>query len=47
MKNLKIIIMLSIAFRSEACAQKTANEDTPEKVLSAFNTKFSEAKKVK
>lgn len=46
MKNLMLITVLSVAFSMQSCAQKSDSKDVPEKVLSAFNTKFPDAKKV-
>lgn len=46
MENLMLITVLSVAFSMQSCAQKSDNKDVPEKVLSAFNAKFPDAKKV-
>lgn len=42
-----IITVFSIAFSMQSCAQNSDNEEqVPEKVLTAFNKKFPDAKKV-
>jgi hypothetical protein len=46
MKNLMLITVLLVAFSMQSCAQKSDSKDVPEKVLSAFNAKFPDAKKV-
>lgn len=46
MKNLMLITVLWVAFSMQSCAQKSDSKDVPEKVLSAFNAKFPDAKKV-
>ncbi|MEQ9008510.1 MAG: hypothetical protein RLP12_11535 [Ekhidna sp.] len=46
MKNLAIIIALSIAFSLQSCAQNKKDNSAPEKVKTAFNEKFPDAKKV-
>ncbi|XOV91545.1 MAG: PepSY-like domain-containing protein [Bacteroidota bacterium] len=46
MKNLMLITVLLVAFSMQSCAQKSDNKNVPEKVLSAFNAKFPDAKKV-
>ncbi|MEP0984363.1 PepSY-like domain-containing protein [Ekhidna sp.] len=46
MKNLAIIIALSIAFSLQSCAQNKKGNRAPEKVKTAFNEKFPDAKKV-
>ena len=45
MKNLMLITVLSVAFTMQSCAQKSDSKNVPEKVLSAFNAKFPDAKK--
>lgn len=46
MKNLTLIAVLAVAFTMQSCAQKSDSKNVPEKVLSAFNAKFPDAKKV-
>lgn len=46
MKNLMLITVLLVAFNMQSCAQKSDNKNIPEKLLSAFNAKFPDAKKV-
>jgi hypothetical protein len=46
MKNLTLIAALVMAVTMNSCAQKSDSESVPEKVLSAFNAKFPDAKKV-
>jgi hypothetical protein len=44
MKNVMLITALSIAFILPSCAQKSESKKVPEKVLTAFNAKFPDAK---
>tara|TARA_R110001592_G_scaffold162584_2_gene395988 strand:+ start:122049 stop:122519 length:471 start_codon:yes stop_codon:yes gene_type:complete len=46
MKNLMLITVLLVAFSMQSCAKKTDSKNVPDKVLSAFNAKFPDAKKV-
>lgn len=41
-----LITVLSIAFSMQSCAQKPESNNVPEKVQTAFNAKFPDAKKV-
>lgn len=46
MKNPMLITVLLVAFSMQSYAQKSDSKNVPEKVLSAFNAKFPDAKKV-
>jgi len=46
MKNLTLIAAVVVAFTMNACAQKSDSKNVPEKVISTFNEKFPDAKKV-
>ena len=46
MKNLMFITVLSVGFSMQSCAQNSDSKNVPEKVLSAFTSKFPDAKKV-
>jgi hypothetical protein len=46
MKNLMLITVLLVAFSMQSCSQKSDSINVPEKVVSAFNVKFPDAKKV-
>lgn len=46
MKNLMLITVLLVAFSMRSHAQKSERKSVPDKVLSAFNAKFPDAKKV-
>ncbi len=46
MKNLTLISVLSVTLSLQSCAQESESKNVPEKVLTAFKTKFPDAKKV-
>lgn len=46
MKNLLLFIVFSVVVTMQSYAQKSDNKHVPEKVLTAFNAKFPDAKKV-
>ncbi len=46
MKKLTFIAALVLAVTMNSCAQKSESKNVPEKVLSALNAKFPDAKKV-
>lgn len=46
MKNLLLITMILIAFTLQSCGQKSNSKNVPDKVLTAFNAKFPDAKKI-
>lgn len=46
MKNLTLISVLAVTLSLQSCAQESESKNVPEKVLTAFKTKFPDAKKV-